>query len=132
MDKLWQVITDYVKRNPILYPLSSSSKSQPFKIDVLNDLLMLEFQGSKNKLKLEMSRFLSAYNMLEEKRGRWVRIGGSRIDTKPDTLESRIKFDFDGKMNGLSTAPWIAAILVKSFDNIDFNGLVKGQAIKMI
>jgi hypothetical protein len=121
-----------VKRNPVLYLLSPSAKSQPFKIEVSYDLLMLEFQGSKSTLSLEKSRFLSAYNMLEEKRGKWIRIGGSRINSDPDTLEGRIKSDFNGKMNGLSTAPWVAAILVKAFDNIHFNSRIKGQAIRLL
>ena len=35
-------------------------------------------------------------------------------------------------MNGLSTAPWIAAILVNSLDNIEFNNKSRGQAIRFI
>lgn len=132
MDNLWQTITDFVRCNPVLYLLSPSAKSRPFNIEVFNDLLMLKFQGTGNTLSLEKSRFISAYNMLEEKRGKWIRIGGSRINSDPDMLEGRIKSDFNGKMNGLSTAPWVAAILVKAFDNIHFNGRIKGQAIRLL
>ncbi|MCM1566077.1 MAG: hypothetical protein NC238_09060 [Dehalobacter sp.] len=70
--------------------------------------------------------------MLKEHRGDWVRIGASRTNTDPDTLEGRIKNDFGGKMNGLSTAPWVASILVGAFNYIIFNAQERGQAIKMI
>ena len=75
---------------------------------------------------------LSAYKMLEEKKSVWVALGASRINTKPNTLEGRIKSDFNSKLNGLSTVSWIAAILVKAFDNIKFNYEAKGQVLKML
>lgn len=132
MNVLWDVITDFVKRYPKLSLLSPAQNSQQFEISIDNDRLILQFQNTQIKLKLEKSRFESAYCMLKEHRGDWVRIGGSRVDTNPDTLEGRIKKEFDGKMNGLSTAPWIAAILVGAFDYILFNKQERGQAIKMI
>ena len=70
--------------------------------------------------------------MLEEKSGIWVELGASRINTRPNTLEGRIKLEFNGKLNGLSTVSWIAAILVKVFNNIKFNYEAKGQALIML
>lgn len=132
MDVLWDVITDFVIRNPKQSLLSPAQKSQQFHIRIDGDNLILLFLTTRKKLKLEKNRFESAYRMLTEHRGEWVKIGGSRVDTKPDTLEGSIKNDFDGKMNGLSTAPWVAAILVGAFNYIVFNRQMRGQAINML
>ena len=70
--------------------------------------------------------------MLKENKGDWIRLGANRTQANPGTLEGRIKKEHDGKMNGLSTAPWIATILVKTFDNILFNEKKRGQAIMMV
>ena len=67
--------------------------------------------------------------MLEENRGNWIKIGASRANSNPDTLEGKIKMDHNNKMNGLSTAPWVAAILVNTFEDIIFNEKKKGQAL---
>jgi hypothetical protein len=132
MNGPWSEIISYVKQKPIQSLLIQRSNTQQFEISIGYDSLILNFQRSHNKLRLEKSRFISAYNMLKERKGSWVSIGGSRVNTKADTLEGRIKNEFNRNMNGLSTAPWIAAILVGAFDNIIFNEQMMGQAIKMI
>ena len=132
-DKIWLQITEFLKSNKKLNLLSPLSSSQVFEIsEVADDYIIIKFQESKGNLKIEKSRFISAYKVLEEKKGVWVALGASRINTKPNTLEGRIKLDFNGKLNGLSTVSWIAAILVKAFDNIKFNYEAKGQALKML
>jgi len=61
----------------------------------------------------------------------WLKIGASRINTKHDTLEGFLKRKyFNGSMNALSTATWVAAILVYSHNEIEFNRKSRGQAIK--
>lgn len=132
MNGPWGDIISYVKQNPVQTLLMQRSNTQQFEISIDYDSLILHFQRSGNKLRLEKSRFISAYNMLKERKGRWVNIGGSRVNTNPDTLEGRIKNEYNRNMNGLSTAPWIAAILVGAFDNIIFNEQMICQAIKMI
>lgn len=132
-NKIWHQITELLKDNKKLNLLSPLSNSQVFEIiEIANDHIKIKFQESKGNLKIEISRFISAYKMLEEKKGVWVALGASRINTKPNTLEGRIKLDFNGKLSGLSTVSWIAAILVKVFENIKFNYEVKGQALKML
>lgn len=132
-NEIWNQIIKFLKSNKKLHLLSPLSSSQVFEIiEITDNHIMIKFQESKGNLKIEKSRFLSAYKMLEEKKGVWVALGSSRINTKPNTLEGRIKLDFNGKLNGLSTVSWIAAILVKTFDNIKFNLEIKGQALKMI
>lgn len=134
-ESIWDEIKDYLRKNKILSLLSE--KGQKFEIIELNDLFMeIFFLDSKTKIKIEKSRFFSAYNMLKENRGEWIRIGASRVGTNPETLEGRIKAEHDGNMNGFSTAPWVAAILYKVFhnkvfDNIHFNEKKKGQALQM-
>ena len=87
--------------------------------------------SSGTPLKIVRTRFESAYNYLKEKKGEWVKIGASRTNTNPATIEGRIKQEYNGNMNGTSTASWVATILVRVFDNIEFNGKLKGQAIRM-
>lgn len=132
-NNMWNKITSYLIKNKKLSLLSNLENSQVFNIIEITDChIRIEFAETKKTLKLEKDRFISAYNMLEENKGQWVLIGASRVSTKPNTLEGRIKLDFNGKLNGLSTVSWIAAILVKVFDNIKFNYEVKGQALKML
>ena len=132
-DIIWSKVTEFLKSNKKLNLLSPLSNSQVFDVtEIADDYIIIKFQESKGNLKIEKSRFISAYKMLEEKKGVWVALGASRINTKPNTLEGRIKLDFNGKLNGLSTVSWIAAILVKVFDNIKFNYEIKGQALKML
>ena len=129
---VWGKIKTFLQDNKRLNLLSPSSNSQIFDvIEISDDCIIIQFQVSKNKFKIEKSRFLSAYSMLEEKKGIWVDLGSSRENTKLNTLEGRIKSEYNGKLNGLSTAPWIASILVKTFDNIKFNYEIKGQALIM-
>jgi len=132
-DYIWQQIKAFLKNNPrlnLLYPLTNF---QIFEVIEITDIyIKIQFQDSKGILKIEKSRFTSAYNMLEEKKGVWVELGASRINTKPNTLEGRIKLEFDGNLNGLSTVSWIAAILVKVFDSIKFNYESRGQALIMV
>jgi hypothetical protein len=132
-NEIWKQITKYLKNCKKLNLLSLLSSSQIFEIiEITNDHLVIKFQKSKGNLKIEKSRFLSACKMLDESKGNWVAIGASRIKTKPNTLEGRIKMDYNGNLDGLSTTSWIAAILVKVFDNIKFNNKMKGQALKML
>jgi hypothetical protein len=132
-DYIWQQIKAFLKNNPRLNLLSPFTNFQIFEVIEITDIyIKIQFQDSKGILKIEKSRFTSAYNMLEEKKGVWVELGASRINTKPNTLEGRIKLEFDGKLNGLSTVSWIAAILVKVFDSIKFNYESRGQALIMV
>lgn len=132
MTMIWESIVNYLVEKKYLYPLAQSRKSSPFRIIKINhDAVTIEFK-SGNQLKLEKSRFISAYNMLEENRGSWVSIGARRLNASPDTLEGKIKMEFNGQMNGTSTAPWVAAILVGAFNNIEFNDKLKGQAVRMV
>ena len=132
-NNMWNKITSYLSRNKKLGLLSNSENCQVFNIiEITDNHIRIEFAETKKTLKLEKGRFISAYNMLEENKGQWVLIGASRISTKPNTLEGRIKLDFNNNLNGLSTVSWVAAILVKVFDNIKFNYEIKGQALKML
>jgi len=132
-DTIWLPITEFLKNNRKQNLLSALPNSQVFEItEITNDYIKIKFQESKNDLKIERSRFLSAYKILEEKKGIWVALGASRTNTKPNTLEGRIKLDYNNNLNGLSTVSWIATILVKVFDNIKFNYEIKGQSLKII
>ncbi len=132
-NNIWGKITSYLTYNKKLNLLSSSDSSQIFNVvEIAEDYIKIEFQETKTTLKIDKQRFLSAYRMLEENKGNWVPIGASRVNTKINTLEGRIKLDFNNKLNGLSTVSWIASILEKAFDNIRFNYKNKGQALKMI
>ncbi|MBN2073611.1 MAG: hypothetical protein JW770_06680 [Actinobacteria bacterium] len=132
-DNIWHEIKTFLQNNPKLNLLSPLANSQIFEVtEITDDFIRIRFQESKGTLKIEKRRFLSAYSMLEEKRGIWVELGASRINTRPNTLEGRIKLEFNGKLNGLSTVSWIAAILVKVFNNIKFNYEAKGQALIML
>jgi len=132
-DDIWPKIKDFLKNNPRLCLLSPLSNSQIFEVKEITDsYINIQFQDSKGTLKIEQSRFISAYKMLNDKKGIWIELGASRINTKPNTLEGRIKLDFNGKLNGISTVSWIAAILVKVFKDIKFNYASKGQALLMI
>ena len=132
-NNVWDKITSYLSNNKKLNLLSNSENSQIFNIvEITNDYIRIKFQETKTTLKLERDRFISAYCMLEENKGNWILLGASRVNTKPNTLEGRIKLDYNNKLNGLSTVSWIAAILEKVFDNIKFNYMQKGQALKML
>ena len=129
---IWDTIINCIKDNKKLGLLSESPKSQSFEIiTIQTDYIVIRFSKSGNLLKLEKEMFISAYKILEENVGKWIKIGASRTETKLDTLEGRIKNDYNGDMNGLSTAPWIATILVETFSNIIFNDKKKGQALMM-
>lgn len=131
-NRIWSSVTDSLERGEVLDILAPSPKSQPFKIvEIKPGLLRIKFLESGSYLKLERKRFISAYKMLEENMEHWVDIGATRTNTKLGTLEGRIKQDYNDDMNGLSTATWIAKILVKVFENIEFNGKKKGQALRM-
>jgi len=132
-EDVWKKIISCLKNNKkikLLSPKSNSQKSEV--IDIFSDYIRIQFQDTKRKLKIEKGRFLSAYKMLNENKGQWVSIGASHDNTKPNTLEGRIKLDFNGNLKGLSTATWVAAILVNDFDNIEFNDRNMGKALRMI
>ena len=131
-ENTWGVIKNYLEKNNKLQLISPAVKGQTFEVIELNDFFIkILFSESRTIIKIEKSRFLSAYNLLKEKKGEWVKIGASRVGTNPETLEGRIKKEHGGNMNGFSTATWIATILVRAFDNIGFNGKMKGQALRM-
>lgn len=132
-DIIWNEIIKYLDNNRSLRLLSNNTKAQGFTVSELNsDYIIVQFNISKNKLKLEKIRFEAAYELLKKNRGNYIPIGASRNNTNANTLEGEIKNKFNGKLNGLSTAPWIATILVSSFENIIFNEKKKGQAIKLV
>lgn len=126
-------ITSSLKLGQKLELLYISKKSQAFIIDEINtDYIKIKFIDSRRYLRLDKSRFISAWNYLNKNKGNWVKIGSSRIYAKPNTLEGIIKKEFNNNMSGLATATWIAAILEKVFNNIEFNGKSRGQAIRLI
>ncbi len=126
---IWDKIIKFLEKKHNMHLISF--RGQTFDLEeITQNKIKIRF-SSGNTINIEKQRFESAYNYLKEKNGEWIKIGASRINTDPKTIEGRIKQKYDGKMNGLSTAPWIATILVKVFDNIEFNGKKKGQAIKM-
>ena len=131
-ENIWEQIINSLhndKRISLLLPKSNSQNSEV--INISDGYIRIQFQDLKTKMKIEKIRFLSAYKMLEENKGQWVKIGASQNNTKPDTLEGRIKLDFNGNLNGFMTATWIAAILVKVFNNIEFNNKHRGKALRM-
>lgn len=132
-NKIWDKITSSLKLGQKLELLYMSKKSQAFIINEINtNYIKIKFIDSSRYLRLDKSRFISAWNYLNENKGNWVKIGSARIYAKPNTLEGIIKKEFNNNMSGLATATWIAAILVKVFDNIEFNGKAIGQAIRWI
>ena len=128
---MWEEILNYLRKHRKMQLISPSSRGQTFDIEETTEehIRIRFFSGTP--LKIEKKRFESSYNYLKEKKGEWIKIGASRVGTNPKTLEGRIKREYNGNMNGLSTAPWVATILVRVFDNIDFNGKSRGQAIRM-
>ena len=132
-NNIWDKITSYLDNNKKLNLLSDLKNSQVFNIvEITDSYIKIEFQETKTTLKLEKKRFISSYSMLEENKSTWIALGASRVNTKPNTLEGRIKLDFNNNLNGLSTVSWIVAILEKVFDNIKYNHKQKGQALKML
>lgn len=74
---IWESIVTYLSQNSMIDLLSASKKSQSFMIaDIKEDYVKIQFPNSRNTLKFEKSRFISAYEMLKENKGKWVRIGG--------------------------------------------------------
>ena len=131
-DRIWDSIEQLRLKNNKLYLLSKSSKPHSFKIEVMQPgYIIVRFFHSGRFLKLEKERFISAHKMLKENQGKWIKTGSSRVKTKEGTLEWAIKKNYDGKMNGLSTAPWIAAILVEVCKDIICNDKKIGQALMM-
>lgn len=131
-DRIWGIIIDTINIGERFDLLSPSPKSQPFKIvEADPDRIKIKYLESGNTLFLEKERFISAYKMLKENKGSWVDIGAKRVNAEYGTIEGKIKKEYNGDMSGLSTAPWIASILVNTFENIEFNGKKKGQAIRM-
>lgn len=132
-NEIWGKITSSLRQEQKLELLYMSRNSQTFIIDEINpNYIKIKFIDSKRYLSFEKSRFISAWNFLDRNKGNWVKIGSSRRYTKHNTLEGAIKKEFNNNMNGLATATWIAAILVKVFDNVEFNGKSRGQSIKLI
>ena len=125
---VWKRINDYASSHitsqiPLLNPEVSSSFS-------ITEVHPNHIKIDKLPIKLSEELFSKVYQHIVNQK-EWLRIGASRINTKPNTLEGYIKTTFlNGTMNGLSTATWIAAILVYSLDEIIFNKKSRGQAIR--
>ncbi len=131
-ENMWKKIYDYLQHHKNMQLISPSSKGQSFIIEELSDWgIKIGFTSSGNKIRVEKERFEAAYNYLKENKANWIKIGASRIATNPETIEGQIKLAYNGNMNGLSTASWVATILVNVFDDIEFNGKFKGQALRM-
>lgn len=131
-DRIWNSIKRFLSKNKRLHLLSPSNKPHLFKIEEIQpDSIIIRFFHSDRLFLIERERFISGFNLLKENKGKWIKIGARRVKTKKGTLEWAIKKNYDGKMNGLSTASWIAAILVKVFKSIIFNNKKKGQALMM-
>ncbi len=127
-EKLWGVISD--SKGSTLTTLAQRKKRQNFKIVETNDnYLRIKFSGSGAQLKIEKLRFALAYRQIKKNRGNWVEINASRINTKPNSLEGAIKLGMDGKLNGLSTATWVASLLVECDPRIVFNGKLRNQCL---
>lgn len=131
--RIWDEVTSLLSQGQKLKLLYMSRKSQAFIINKIDtDYIRIKFIDSGGYLKLDRSRFNSAWNYLNKNKGNWVKIGSSRKYTKSNTLEGAIKKEFNNNMNGTATATWIAAILVRVFSNIEFNGKFKDQEIRLI
>ena len=126
---IWVEISNFLNKNRKMKLISGYG--QTFNIEEITEKKIKIKFPKGTILPLERKRFKSAYVFLMERRGSWIKIGASKTNTNPDTIEGRIKHEYDGKMNGLSTASWVATILVKTFDNIEFNGKKRGQAFRM-
>lgn len=111
------------KETPILNPEYSS----PFVIsEVTDDYIQID----KLSIKLTREMFEDTHEFLMNG-DTWIRIGASRVNTRPGTLEEYLKLNyFGGKKNSLSTATWVAAILVHSCNSIEFNEKSRDQAIR--
>ena len=132
-NEIWVKITSSLKLSQKLELLYMSKKSQSFIINEINlDYIKIKFIDSGGYLRLDKSRFISAWNYLNNNKGNWVKIGSAQTYAKPNTLEGIIKKEFNNNMNGIATATWVAAILVKVFDIIEFNGKATGQAIRLV
>ena len=107
--------------------LLNPSKRYEFQItEVSEDFIRV----NKLPIKLVKEIFLSVYQHLVLQ-NKWVKIGASRVNTKPNTIEGLLKtVFFEGNVNALSTAPWISAILVRADIGVEFNGKSRGQAIR--
>jgi len=126
--KLWCNILNLKEKK--LSPLADRKKKQDFKIiDATDNFVRIKFLESSIELKLDKPRFLLAYRYLKMNKRKWVKIGASRISTDPSSIEGIIKIGIDGNLNGLSTATWIATLLVKCNLKISFNGQLRNQAL---
>lgn len=97
--EVWESIVDSLEVGDRLRLLSPSPRSQPFEIDEIEpNHINIKFLDSGTSLKLGRGRFVSAYKILREHRGDWVKIGASRVGTDYGTLEGRIKGDFSGSV----------------------------------
>lgn len=130
-DSVWEKIRNFSKSN-IGKPLSllNPKKEFYFKIKEVSENYV---RIDKLPVKMTKEMFLKVYEYLKSKNGEWVRIGASRVNTDPDTVESVLKKHFfKDNPNGLSTAPWFAAILVSAQIGIEFNGKSRGQKIRFM
>ena len=127
-NSVWDKIKKYGeaqlgKQIPLLNPKTNST----FMITEISENYL---KIDKLPINLSAELFLESFQHVAQNKT-WLKIGASRINTKKDTLEGFLKRKYyKGSMNALSTATWVAAILVYSQDEIEFNGKSRGQAIK--
>jgi len=128
-DEIWKRILSYAKSSQgRLLPLLNPNKKSPFTITEVSDKYI---RIDKLSIKMTKQMFLGVCDFLRSKGG-WVRIGASRINTKPETIEGFIKRKFfNDNLNGLSTATWFSAILVYSDIGVEFNNKVRGQKLRL-
>ena len=127
-EKIWGKIHDFATQNinkPLL--ILNPEKQQKFNIiEVADSYLKVDKLG----ISLTKDMFLVVFNYLKNS-GNWVNIGATHTNTRKNTVEGVLKEMFHGgNMDALSTATWVAAILVKSGIGISFNNVPRGQALK--
>jgi len=131
--EIWNKITSSLKVGQILHLLYMRKGAQKFKIyRIGNDYIKIQFMRSKNLFNLRDYRFISAYKILEENKGKWIKIGASKNEPEDLTIEARIKLDYNDKLNSTATATWVSPILEYVFDNIVYNGRKIEQALRMV
>lgn len=131
-DNIWSQIKEFHEKNRT-YSFRHFSDGPAFGIrEVTDSYVRIVYSFDDIGKIIEKNRFLSAYLFLKERKD-WTPIGSSFSSRNENTIDGRIKNDVDGPNKaGQSTALWVCPILVTIFDNIEWNGKKRGQALKMI
>jgi hypothetical protein len=127
-ERIWEKIHDFASKNinePLL--ILNPVKEKRFKITKVTDsYLIVDKLGTS----LTKEMFVIIFNHIKSS-GNWMDIGASHVNTRKNTIEGILKERFfGGNMNAISTATWVAAILVRSDVGISFNNVPRGQALK--